>query len=191
MSYGGFYRAYVVDAKDPQGLRRVRLQIPAVFGDVPTGWAEPLFESLLPREGSRVWAAFEAGHKDLPLYLGPRGVTFHPATVTAVSGPLVKVEVPALFGDEETEWVAPLQNGPYPEVGASLWVTVQEVRDSTVKPGREQLLYVNPKVSVPEGGAPDLTVAYDGPFKLEWIPRNDHLHDGSAPQEYSPIGHGH
>jgi len=190
-TYPGFYRAYVMDARDPRNLRRIRLRIPAVFGDVTTGWAEPLFESLLPLEGSRVWAAFEAGNKDYPLYLGPRGVSFHPATVVAADGPLVQATVPAMFGDVTTEWISPLQNGPYPEAGDSVWVTVQEVRSSGTQPGRQQLLYVNPKVSVPEGGEPDLALAYDAPYKLEWIPRNEHLHDSSAPQEYSPIGHGH
>lgn len=174
--YGGFYRATVINVQDPTNRRRVKLRVPAVFGDIVTGWAEPLFDSLIPREGSRVWAAFEAGNKDYPLYLGPRAVSFYPALVTAVAGAQVEVSVPELFGGEKTEWVPPLQDGPNPEIGDTVWLALQEQFSPTVQPGRSQLVYINPRVPVPTGGSPDLALAYTAPFRLEWIARNDHTH---------------
>lgn len=189
--YGGFYRAVVVSTADPQQRGRVKLRIPAVFGTTATGWADPLWESLVPREGSRVWAAFEAGDRDHPLYLGPRAVSFYPATVAAADGASVRVTVPTMFGTETSEWIQPLQDGPHPEVGGTVWLAAQAVGDPTLSPGKGQLVYLNPRVPVPTGGSPDLTLAYAGPFALEWIPQNDHLHDGSSPQAYSPLGHSH
>lgn len=147
MSLGGFYRGEVVDARDPRELRRVRLRVPAVFGDIVTGWAEPLFDSLIPREGTRVWVAFEAGDKNHPLYLAPRGVTFYSAMVVAVSGADVQLSIPEVFGTETTGWASPLQDGPIPGIGATVWATIQEDATNTALPDRQQLVYVNPSTA--------------------------------------------
>lgn len=82
----GVYRGIVVDAQDPLQTRRLRLSIPALFGDSPTEWAEavlpPIIDSdlalnvennfALPSEGDGVWVMFEAGIPDFPVWIGIR-----------------------------------------------------------------------------------------------------------------------
>lgn len=86
----GFYRATVVGVNDPADRGRVRLLIPSLFGTQPTGWAEPMMELRPPAVGAVVWAAFEAGSPDHPLYLSrwaevhPHGDDIHTITHTHV-----------------------------------------------------------------------------------------------------------
>ena len=116
MMLPGVYRARVVRS-DP-GTRRCRLQVPAVFGQVVTGWAEPMvLDFPVPVPGEVVWVLFEAGDKDHPVFL--------------------------------------------------------------------------PRRSQPLDGEETQILAKTGQYDLEWVERNDHLHDGTSPQPYSPTGHGH
>lgn len=65
----GFYRATVVDVKDPENRKRVRLRIPHILGEAVTGWAEPMACIWKPDVGDVVWATFEGGDLSYPLYL--------------------------------------------------------------------------------------------------------------------------
>lgn len=85
--YYGKYRGFVVDNQDPQRRGRLRLIVPAVLGDVPTGWADP----CVPYGGGRnfgnfdippitrggggsyttgVWVEFEQGNPQYPIWVG-------------------------------------------------------------------------------------------------------------------------
>jgi len=70
----GKYRAKVSDNKDPLRLGRVRLQIPEIFGeDQLTDFAYPVNNTIfgmvfIPKIGDRVWAEFEAGDVNRPIY---------------------------------------------------------------------------------------------------------------------------
>lgn len=78
----GKYRAFVRDACDPERLGRLRLEIPAVLGtgaDAWSAWASPCFPYggnpdcgwyLLPEIGASVWAEFEAGDPQAPIWSG-------------------------------------------------------------------------------------------------------------------------
>ncbi len=74
----GKYRATVTDHDDPDGIGRLMLQVPAVMGETPVGWALPAFpfagdghgHVMLPEVGSMVWAEFEAGNVDFPIWSG-------------------------------------------------------------------------------------------------------------------------
>ncbi|HKY01872.1 MAG TPA: phage baseplate assembly protein V [Burkholderiales bacterium] len=85
----GKYRAVVVDNKDPEQLGRLRLMIPSVFGGVTgepspedpfvTDWAWPCMPCggkaeqgffFIPDVGAKVWAEFEEGHLDCPIWVG-------------------------------------------------------------------------------------------------------------------------
>jgi uncharacterized protein involved in type VI secretion and phage assembly len=76
----GKYRASVVDNEDPMHLGRLKLTVPSVFGpDVVTGWATPCQpyggaadQGLLfvPERGARVWAEFEEGDLEFPIWVG-------------------------------------------------------------------------------------------------------------------------
>lgn len=76
----GKYRGIVEDNKDAQGLARLRVRVPSVFGDgVITGWAMPCapYAGLkdegfmaIPDKGSGVWVEFEGGDLEFPIWVG-------------------------------------------------------------------------------------------------------------------------
>jgi uncharacterized protein involved in type VI secretion and phage assembly len=74
----GKYRASVLVNEDPKRLGRLTLQVPDVLGDVPSSWALPCFPAVgrqmgvfaLPPVGAGVWAEFEHGDPDFPVWTG-------------------------------------------------------------------------------------------------------------------------
>ena len=78
----GKYRAFAKDNNDPERLGRLRLEIPAVLGtgeDNWSDWAAPCFPYggtddvgmfLVPEEGASVWAEFEGGQVQYPIWTG-------------------------------------------------------------------------------------------------------------------------
>ena len=78
----GKYRAFVRDNHDPERLGRLRLEIPAVLGTGKENWSEwaaPCFPYggnddmgmfLVPEEGASVWAEFEGGQVQYPIWAG-------------------------------------------------------------------------------------------------------------------------
>lgn len=78
--YYGTYRAFVEDVEDPDGRGRVRLRVPALGHRKapPDIWAHPVFPGgtsehgmfFPPKVEDLVWAQFEAGNPDKPLYVG-------------------------------------------------------------------------------------------------------------------------
>lgn len=116
--YFGKYRGFVVDNKDPQNLGRLRLLIPAVLGDVVSGWADP----CVPYGGGRnfgnfstppvtrgadgsyttgVWVEFERGNPQYPIWVGcfygaPKGAPEAPGDPDE-GGPDIDVHVSRTF----------------------------------------------------------------------------------------------
>lgn len=89
VDYTAFYRGYVVNNKDPEGLGRVRIRIPQIYGSdgsnsnhfVPSyaiPWAYPACmplgndsgSYLIPNVGDIVYVTFEGGNKNMPIYFG-------------------------------------------------------------------------------------------------------------------------
>lgn len=70
----GVYRGIVVDATDPEGLFRLRVQIPQLFGNSITDWAWPAIPIAVgvttPAPGDNVWITFEAGDPERPVWVG-------------------------------------------------------------------------------------------------------------------------
>lgn len=70
----GLYRATVVDNSDPEGLFRLRVQVPQLFGTAVTDWAWPMIPIAVgvavPNVGDNVWIAFEAGDCARPVWTG-------------------------------------------------------------------------------------------------------------------------
>jgi len=78
----GKYRAFVRDNHDPERLGRCRLEIPAVLGTGASSWSDwaaPSFPYggnedegvfLVPHEGASVWAEFEGGDVQYPIWSG-------------------------------------------------------------------------------------------------------------------------
>jgi uncharacterized protein involved in type VI secretion and phage assembly len=78
----GKYRAFVRDTHDPERLGRLRLEIPAVLGTGPehwSAWASPCLPYggnpdcglyLIPDVGASVWAEFEGGDVQAPIWCG-------------------------------------------------------------------------------------------------------------------------
>ena len=76
--YFGKYRGKVIDAADPRGLGRVKVTVPAVYGESLVVWAMPCAPYAgkgvglwaPPAKGSGVWVEFEGGDPDLPIVSG-------------------------------------------------------------------------------------------------------------------------
>ena len=78
----GKYRAFVRDNNDPERLGRCRLEIPVVLGTGKENWSDwawPCFPYggnedvgvfLIPEEGASVWAEFEGGNVQYPIWSG-------------------------------------------------------------------------------------------------------------------------
>jgi uncharacterized protein involved in type VI secretion and phage assembly len=74
----GKYRATVLDNTDPEQLGRIRVEVPDVLGNTPSGWAMPCVPLagaqsgtyLVPQVGSAVWVEFEGGDPDRPVWTG-------------------------------------------------------------------------------------------------------------------------
>lgn len=78
----GKYRAFVRDNNDPERLGRLRLEIPMVLGNGRDNWSEwaaPCLPYggnddcgmfLIPEEGASVWAEFEGGIVQYPIWSG-------------------------------------------------------------------------------------------------------------------------
>ena len=76
--YFGLYRGVVVDNEDPQGMMRIEVSVPDVFGPEVASWAAacvPPGVKSLPELGRLVWIEFEAGDPSRPVWIGT-GVKF-------------------------------------------------------------------------------------------------------------------
>lgn len=76
--YYGKYRGRVTSVDDPLNLGRIKARVPAVLGDVETGWALPSLPFAGPNQGqftlppvdAGVWIEFEAGDPSYPIWTG-------------------------------------------------------------------------------------------------------------------------
>ncbi len=63
----------VVDNDDPEEIKRLKVTVPEVLGDVLAEWAKPCIHDLdtpvLPVD-SPVWVMFQGGQIDLPVWMG-------------------------------------------------------------------------------------------------------------------------
>lgn len=84
----GMYAASVVVSKDPQGLGRLRLQIPQVLGTALSGWAIPMvpFQGA-PAIGAQVSAMFIGGDPTRPAWFGSLELTEPGTLITLGDGP--------------------------------------------------------------------------------------------------------
>jgi uncharacterized protein involved in type VI secretion and phage assembly len=77
-SYFGKYRGKVETNVDPNGLGRVQVSVPAVYGNERMNWAMPCVPYAgdgvgwfaIPPEGANVWVEFEGGDLNYPIWSG-------------------------------------------------------------------------------------------------------------------------
>ena len=78
-TYYGKYRGFVADNEDPETLGRLKLRVPSVLSEEPTGWALPCLPFggldgqgmfLIPEVGAQVWVEFEEGNLNHPIWTG-------------------------------------------------------------------------------------------------------------------------
>jgi hypothetical protein len=85
----GVYRAVVFDNKDPNSLGRLRLKIPQVFANVPTGWSWPTspagVRTTSPSIGQGIWVMFEGGDPSFPMWIGVFGNEVSSDTTVAIN----------------------------------------------------------------------------------------------------------
>jgi hypothetical protein len=104
--YFGKYKAFVVDNADPDNRGRLRLRIPSALGEnVVSGWALPCTPFggadgqgffFIPDRDAGVWAEFEEGLLDHPIWVGtfwskPGGKTEVPDPGGGQSPPTSKI----------------------------------------------------------------------------------------------------
>jgi hypothetical protein len=98
--YYGKYRGIVVDNADPDKTGRLRLLVPSVLGDTTTNWAMPVLPFggtadiglfCLPEIDAAVWAEFEEGRLDLPLWTGTQWPAGQTSGDQAVGDPAKRV----------------------------------------------------------------------------------------------------
>jgi hypothetical protein len=74
----GKYRGLVIDNIDPEQIGRLMVQVPDVFGELPTSWAMPCVPAsgiqsgmfIVPSIGAQVWIEFEQGDPNYPIWVG-------------------------------------------------------------------------------------------------------------------------
>lgn len=74
----GKYRGQVTDNTDPNAQGRIRASVPAVLGEVDSGWAPPAAPYagdgigfyMIPPVGANVWIEFEGGSPSMPIWTG-------------------------------------------------------------------------------------------------------------------------
>jgi hypothetical protein len=82
-TYFGKYRATVLSNVDPKQSGRLMLSVPDVLGEIPSTWAEPCTPLagptgppmgiyFVPPIGAGVWAEFEHGDPNMPIWSGCR-----------------------------------------------------------------------------------------------------------------------
>ena len=95
----GKYRATVVNNIDPERMGRVILEVPDVLGGQPSGWAMPCVPVagvqsgffIAPEIGAHVWAEFEGGDPDLPIWTGGFWGTAAELPISASTQPMTIV----------------------------------------------------------------------------------------------------
>ena len=99
----GKYRGVVIDVEDPEGLGRIKVQVPPVYGDEDSGWALPcapfggpdMGVFMLPEVDANVWVEFEQGDPSFPIWCGgwwstgsdvPSGATWQQRIIKSATG---------------------------------------------------------------------------------------------------------
>lgn len=76
--YGGIHPGIIRDINDPENLKRVRLQIPNLFGASLTNWSFPTAPTqagtapaslTVPPVGTNVWVMFVNSDPDYPVWI--------------------------------------------------------------------------------------------------------------------------
>jgi uncharacterized protein involved in type VI secretion and phage assembly len=76
--YYGKYRGRVLDNADPLEIGRVKVEVPAIAGNEPLGWALPCLPYagdgyglyMVPEVDALVWVEFEGGDLSHPIWVG-------------------------------------------------------------------------------------------------------------------------
>lgn len=138
------YRAIVTNVDDPQGRLRIKMKVPQELGDTETGWAWPALPiglKQVPLAQTPVWAMFEGGDPQYPIYIG----SWLPA------GQLLGAEVGDFtigvlkYADKRHHFDPPtlLSNSPVP--GSISWgsfVMVYNSKAYTIAAGNTSLAFV-------------------------------------------------
>ncbi len=77
-TFFGKYRGEVVNTLDPNGIGRVQVSVPDVYGDGVLAWAMPCLPGAgpgvglfnVPPIGAKVWVDFERGDPQYPVWSG-------------------------------------------------------------------------------------------------------------------------
>ena len=146
----GLFRGICVDNQDPQGIGRIRVQVPQVLGVAASGWAFPAWsmhdltiwpQDRLPAVGEGVWVMFESSSPDKMIWVaafGPIDLINQPGFVPVVDYTTsLTLVIPTLNWNESAKFTGVLSSdgggvpNPNPEIylqalpaGESEWISV-------------------------------------------------------------------
>ena len=118
---GRFYGKYrgVVTQVDASTMR-IKAKVPAVYGDVESGWAMPCVPyagdsvgiAFLPETGSGVWIEFEGGNVSFPIWTGGFWLSGQaPSDAAAAVKVIVTKQHKLLFDDDQSAITIQDSNG--------------------------------------------------------------------------------
>lgn len=74
MGRTGVFKGVVTRTADPEGLGRLKAQVPQIFGPLETEWAWPAVPNIRGvaplKPGDPVWITFEGGDTNKPVWIG-------------------------------------------------------------------------------------------------------------------------
>lgn len=102
MVFYGVYKGIVTQTTDPEGLGRIKAQIPQLFGQQESDWAwpsTPNIRSIVPLvAGHPVWIMFEGGDPAHPVWIGTwsaQGQAYDVLPVSSVDPSALNAEIAA------------------------------------------------------------------------------------------------
>jgi Type VI secretion system/phage-baseplate injector OB domain len=156
----GKYRGVVTDNNDPEGLARIKVQVPAVMGETEVGWCLPALPFagdghglvMLPEAGAMVWVEFEAGHVDFPIWTG---CFFTPGQRPSPAGTgarlIASVKGHKLLLDDDGDTVL-IEHSGGAKVELSMTAITLEVLGSKIEMGAAAISFNNGVVKIGPAG---------------------------------------
>lgn len=192
----GKYRGLVSDNADPEQQGRIRARVPAVLGEVDTGWALPALPYsgdqtglfAVPPVGAGVWIEFEAGDESLPIWSGcwwPSGklpINEQGATATPDQKILRSEQGLMLVLDDAAQSITLSDSG-----GSNL-VVIKLQESQILIQAAAKVIVAAPQIELTDGGAHPLVF---GDNLLSYLQQlvmtfNTHLHPGATPVSPTP-----
>lgn len=153
-TFFGKFRGVVTDNNDPNGLGRIRANVPDVLGENKSGWALPALPYagnrvglfLIPEPNTSVWIEFEHGDPDYPIWSGCFWATGEvPVTPASADKKVLKTAAGTLTFDDTSG-----SNSITIEMGTTLKIKMDQ-QGIEISNGSQKIVVSSSSVSVDDG----------------------------------------